>query len=90
MGRTLGCLELLCLARPSNTTREPPERNDLLVVGNIGEVGVGLGQFKACCAKYRVSPRALTNVRSSLRTSKSSGNLPHVLEVGAQVLPASF
>lgn len=45
--RTLRCLELLCLTRTSNTTREPSEGNNLLVLFNIAEVGVRLCEFEA-------------------------------------------
>ena len=44
--RTLCGLELLGLRSASNATIETTERNDLLVLLDIGEVGVGLGQFK--------------------------------------------
>lgn len=47
-GRTLGSLELLRLACPSNTTREPPERNNTFVILDIAEVGIGLREFETC------------------------------------------
>jgi hypothetical protein len=45
--RTLCCLELLGLASPSDTTSEPTERDDLFVVRNVRQVGVGLGELQA-------------------------------------------
>lgn len=44
---TLGGLELLGLGSTSDTTSESSERNDLLLLLNIGEVGVGLLQGHA-------------------------------------------
>lgn len=88
-GRTLSSFKLLCLASTTNTTVEPPERNDLLVVGNVEKVGVGLGQLKTCVrSKIEKSvPAKVTTL--ARRTSKSSRNLPHIFEVSPQVLAAS-
>ena len=44
--RTLRRLELLGLARTADTTSETTEWDDLLVVGDVTKVGVGLGQLE--------------------------------------------
>ena len=44
---TLGGSELLSLASSSDTSGESSERNDLLVLLNVGEVGVSLGELHA-------------------------------------------
>ena len=45
--RTLSSLELLRLASTSNTSSETAERNDLLVLLDITQVVVGLGELEA-------------------------------------------
>lgn len=40
-------LELLSLARSSNATRKSSERNDPLVVFNVGEIRISFRQFHA-------------------------------------------
>lgn len=47
VGRTLCCLELLGLASTSDTTREPTVRDNLFVVRDVRQVGVGLGKLQA-------------------------------------------
>ena len=47
MERTLGRLELLRLAGTADTTSKSAERNDLLVLLDITEVGVGLRELEA-------------------------------------------
>ena len=44
--RTLSLLELLGLAGAADTTSEPAEGNDLLVLGDIAKVSVRLGQLE--------------------------------------------
>lgn len=88
--RTLSSLELLGLASTTNTTSESSERDDLLVLRNVAEVGVRLGQLET----YNITPKtapSISPLRTDLpdeRTSESSGHFAHVLEVGAEVLPA--
>lgn len=45
--RTLGGLECLRLRSSANTAVESPEGNALLVLLDVGEVGVGLGKLHA-------------------------------------------
>ena len=45
--RTLSGLERLCLRSSANTAVESPEGYALLVLLNVGEVGVGLGKLHA-------------------------------------------
>lgn len=55
-GHTLSRLELLRLARTSNTTRKATEGDNLLVFLHVAEVGVCLGQLKTCVpATFRSS-----------------------------------
>ena len=46
-GLTLGGVELLSLSSSSDTSGESSERDDLLVLLNVGEVGVSLGELHA-------------------------------------------
>lgn len=41
------CLELLRLAGTADTTVESPERDNLLVLRDVAEVGIRLWEFKA-------------------------------------------
>jgi len=45
---TLCRLELLGLACTTDATVKSPERNNLLVLRDIAEVGIRLGQFETC------------------------------------------
>jgi hypothetical protein len=45
---TLSSLELLCLAGASDTTIEPTEGDDLLVLLHVTEIRVSLGELQAC------------------------------------------
>jgi hypothetical protein len=45
---TFSGLELLGLRRSANTTSESPERDDLLVLGDVVQVGVRLLEVPAC------------------------------------------
>jgi hypothetical protein len=47
VGRTLCCLELLGLASTSDTTGEPTVRDNLFVVRDVRQVGVGLCKLQA-------------------------------------------
>ena len=49
--RTLSSLELLSLTRAPNTTSEPSEGNDTVVVANIAEVGVCLLEVHSCTSR---------------------------------------
>lgn len=49
--RTLRRLELLRLGRASNTSCEPSEGDDLLVLRDIAEIGVGFGELETCFDK---------------------------------------
>ena len=46
--RTLCRLKLLRLAGATNASVEPPEWDDLLVVGDVAEVGIRLAKFETC------------------------------------------
>jgi hypothetical protein len=50
---TLGGAKLLGLGGTTDTSSEPSERNDLLVVLDIREVGVGLGKGHTCDSVFQ-------------------------------------
>jgi hypothetical protein len=77
---TLGRLKLLSLGSTADTTREPSEWDDLLVILNVGEVGVRLRQVHP----WRNEPNPTGS--SFPPTRDRSGHLPHVLEVSPDIL----
>lgn len=82
--RTLSSTELLGLRSTTNTTAESSERDDLLMLLDVPEVVIGLGQFQACKNSSSKSPATGHHTNIGL-ASESSSNFPHVLEVGAEV-----
>jgi hypothetical protein len=76
---TLGRLELLGLRSAANATSEPTERNDLLVVGDITKVSVGLGQLKTYQQSGTSSLQYSTSAkfRNWLLTHRSARPPPH-------------
>lgn len=79
---TLGGAELLGLRGPANAAREPPERNNLLVLLDVAEVRVRLLQGHACFCSARIQ----CSLALGRLTRDGSGNLSHVLEVCPNIL----
>lgn len=73
---TLSRLELLGLLRSANTTVEAAERNALLLLNNVAEVGVGLLQLHAVDGSSSL-PRVL-EVNSQVLAAGSRGLLDQV------------
>lgn len=83
-GLTLGGLELLGLGSSTDTSSESSERDDLLVLLDVGEVGVGFLEVHSC--------RFSTTFHRMIwrRTAESSSNLSHVFEMRSDVFSSRF
>ena len=81
---TLGSTKLFGLRSTAYTAIESSERNDLLVLFDVREVMIGLGQFQAYTSRSGQSFAIIHHTNIWL-ASESSSNFPHVLEVGAEV-----
>ena len=81
---TLCSTELFGLRGTANTAIESSERNDLLVLFDVPEVIVGLGQLQACKSSSSQS-LAIVHHASMGLASESGSNFPHILKVSAEV-----
>ena len=78
-------LELLSLARSSNTTRKSSERNDPFVLFNVAEICISFRQFHAYKEDEILSFRVIL-MHGTSHTRKSSSHFAHVLEMRSEIL----